>query len=161
MLSLTQKQIDRFWGHVDKNSSPIFYNGTRCWIWTAFCYPNGYGLVGLYGKNLLPHRISYELFFGDIPEGLLVLHHCDNRPCCNPSHLFLGTHQDNEDDKSHKGRQAKGEMNGNHKLTDAQVSEIRHRYARYGIGGENMYVLAKEFEISPKQICRIVNNKSR
>ena len=158
---LTQKYIDRFWGNVDKERSNIFYNGTRCWEWVAGCTSTGYGQFLIQRKKYKPHRISYTLAFGGIPEGLFVLHHCDNPLCLNPSHLFLGTQKDNMNDKVSKGRQNRGESHYACKLTDKQVSEIRKRYGRHGIGGESGVELAKEFGVGKQAISDIVHYKTR
>jgi hypothetical protein len=164
MRSITQKDIERFWGKVDKESSQVFYNGTRCWEWTAACHhQGGYGQVWMGTRILAAHRVSYELTYGSIPDEPDVLHHCDNRRCVNPDHLFLGTDRDNIDDKVRKNRQQRmyGEANGRSKLSDAQVAEIRRRYRRNGIGGENSNQLAEEFGVSGTQVLDIVNYKSR
>jgi len=168
----TSKDIERFWGYVNKESSSIFYNGLRCWEWNGNCFPNGYGQIsigGRFGKKHLVHRVSYELFFGEIAYGLLVLHHCDNRRCVQPAHLFLGSHYDNTMDMIQKERQgnnapkspAHGEVHGMAKLTDKQVAEIRQRYGKRGIGGESSMTLAKEFGVSFQSIIDIVNYKYR
>lgn len=104
MNNITQKDIDRFWGHVDKTSSTTFYNNERCWEWTARRMPRGYGVTYMGGKTELAHRVAWTIANGEIHDGLFVLHRCDNPPCCNPSHLFLGTDQDNVDDMMRKGR---------------------------------------------------------
>lgn len=91
---------DRFWLHVDKSGD--------CWLWTGATDHNGYGKVDYrtpLRRTLGAHRISWMLRYGDIPNGLKVLHKCDNPKCVNPDHLFLGTHQDNMDDMVAKGRQ--------------------------------------------------------
>lgn len=94
-----------------------------------------YGQVGRDGKNLLAHRVAYELHHGQsIPRGQCVLHRCDNPPCCNPKHLFLGTRRDNLVDMYSKRRRqydgyAKGAKHGNAKLTDDNVREMRALYA--------------------------------
>jgi hypothetical protein len=77
-----------------------------CWIWTAGCNGDGYGCIyDLDGRACSAHRVAWELFSGPIPEGIEVLHHCDNRPCVNWQHLFLGTQLDNIVDMVSKGRQ--------------------------------------------------------
>jgi len=74
---------------------------------------------------MLAHRASYQSYIGEIPEGLNVLHRCDVPSCINPDHLFLGTTQDNVDDKVNKNRQSKGSGHGRSKLTNDQVLAIR------------------------------------
>jgi hypothetical protein len=75
--------------------------GRGCWEWMGFIRPSGYGQVH---QNKLAHRVSWELHNGPIPNGVLVLHKCDNKSCVNPDHLFLGSHRDNTQDMMSKGR---------------------------------------------------------
>jgi hypothetical protein len=76
-----------------------------CWEWRHSRQPNSrYGRLSLFGRVTTTHRIAYTLFCGPIPTGLHVLHRCDNPPCCNPAHLFLGTHRENVLDSIRKGR---------------------------------------------------------
>lgn len=99
--------------------------------------------------------MAFELYKGPIPEGLLVLHTCDIPVCCNPNHLFLGTHQDNMDDMVKKNRQArnKGELSGSAKLTDEQVLEIFHS----DLAGVK---LAEKFNVHPTLISWIKHGKN-
>lgn len=78
-----------FWSRVDVRGPD------ECWPWMNAKTPNGYGTVYFGGRMVGAHRVSWELTHGPIPDGLFVLHHCDNPPCCNPAHLFTGTHTDN------------------------------------------------------------------
>jgi len=171
----SEKDVKRFWSKVDKERSNIFYNGTRCWEWTAgITRDGGYGSAWMGLKVRRAHCVSYEIEFEEVKDGLFVLHHCDNRICVRPDHLFLGTHQDNMADKVRKGRQAQGKthgaythpesrrigkLNGRAKLTEKDVSEIRRRYARFGKGGETLKELAKDFGVAFTQISNIINKK--
>lgn len=78
--------------------------GNVCWIWTGLLQKSGYGVIKRKQKAVRAHRAAYELYVGPIPTGLHVLHRCDNPPCVNPQHLFLGTHVDNMRDMEKKGR---------------------------------------------------------
>lgn len=89
-----------------------------CWIWTGALTAAGYGLMTTESKNRLAHRFAFEKANGPIPEGLYVCHHCDNPACCNPDHLFLGTHKDNQEDAAKKLRLP-------HKLIPEDVRRIR------------------------------------
>lgn len=91
----------KFWGKIDMTGG-----GSSCWAWTRYTDKDGYGVVYRRHKdnNERAHRVAWELTFGEIPCGLLVLHSCDNPQCCNPNHLFLGTTLDNVRDKMAKGR---------------------------------------------------------
>lgn len=78
---------------------------THCWEWKKAKTAHGYGAISVAGNQCAVHRVSFELFNGKIPEGIFVLHSCDNPSCWNPTHLFLGTQQDNMNDMKRKGRQ--------------------------------------------------------
>lgn len=89
--------------YLMQNYMPIPEAG--CWIWMGGWGGRGYGKVNKNGKTVcMPHRLFYAMHVGEIPDDLLVLHKCDTPVCCNPDHLFLGTHQDNADDRVRKGR---------------------------------------------------------
>ena len=87
---------ERFWAKVDKTES--------CWLWRASLSQDGYGQFKLHGTMRRSHRVAWELVYGVVPNGLFVLHSCDNPPCVNPGHLFLGTNTDNMRDCAAKGR---------------------------------------------------------
>ncbi len=105
---------DVFWNQVEKGN----HNG--CWVWIGALDTLGYGHLTIKRKLRLAHRVSWELANGSIPDGLHVLHHCDNPPCVNPSHLFLGTHLDNMRDMIAKGR-----SNFNHSKPTISISRQR------------------------------------
>ena len=94
-------------------------------MWQGLKRGKGYGSFFFEGKNMYAHRVSYLLFKGPIPDGLFVLHHCDNRCCVNPAHLFLGTHNDNIADMVAKGRTARWDKKASTKLTPRLVEVIR------------------------------------
>ena len=98
---MNTKTIERFSKKTKINTE----NG--CVEWTDALTRGGYGRFKYQNKSLRSHRVSYEIHYGLIPEGLHILHRCDNRKCVNPDHLFLGTHQDNMSDKADKNRQSK------------------------------------------------------
>ena len=149
---MNNKDEVRFWDKVDIRGAD------ECWGWMSRSVSDGYGLFKVDGKLVGAHRVSYELMHGAIPEGLCICHTCDNRLCCNSAHLFLGTVADNNSDRKAKGRNANrhGESNTNAKLTEAQVREIRERYAA---GGILQRELAQEYGVSRKAISLVVTNK--
>lgn len=93
------RAIFRFFSRTNKGS-----NRLGCWEWIGTITNEGYGVFGAEGGFSSAHRFSWKIHYGDIPDGLLVLHKCDNRRCVNPEHLFLGTQSDNMRDKIAKGR---------------------------------------------------------
>ncbi len=96
---LSRPLAERFWEKVNVRTI------NECWEWNACTYHHGYGKFSLTRCHpVYAHRVAYELTYGSIPPGLLVCHTCDNRPCCNPSHLFVGTQKDNMQDCKRKGR---------------------------------------------------------
>ncbi len=139
----------RFWDKVRKTRG--------CWLWTGST-GEGYGQLNVEGKLETAHRISWEMHYGPIPDGMWVLHKCDNRPCVNPSHLFLGTPQDNMDDKMAKGRanNAKGENTGNAKLTEKAVRSIRKDLAR----GESQSSVARRYGVYSTTIWLIAHGRT-
>lgn len=138
--------LTRFWSYVEKTDS--------CWIWTGTRSRLGYGRIGMDAPNskqiVLAHRFSYELHIGPIPPKMFVCHRCDNPPCVNPDHLFIGTCADNMHDMTIKQRHAFI------KLTPTDVVAIRNRYAN----GESMRHLAETYPISLHSVWRVVRRKS-
>ena len=93
---------ERFWTKVERRADG------ECWPWTARCDDAGYGSFKVARRLVKAHRIAWELTHGMIGDGLHVCHHCDNPPCCNPAHLFVGTRSDNMRDMAAKGRKRGG-----------------------------------------------------
>jgi hypothetical protein len=130
-----------------------------CWIWIRERDKDGYGEISVHGikrQKLKAHRVSWEVFKGPIPLGLNVLHKCDNPPCINPDHLFLGTQKDNIQDMITKGRKVivpglKGEANPTSKLKSEQVKKIKSMLAQGIVAG----VIAKEFGVARSTISMI------
>lgn len=139
----------RFWERISGLSI------TECWNWTASKKKDGYGQVKFEGRMQLSHRISYSLAIGKIPTGLKVLHHCDNPPCCNPFHFFLGTDADNSADKISKGRDrhAVGSKVAQSKFTEAQVLEIRASHVPYKNSANK---IAKQLGVHKSSIEKIL-----
>lgn len=150
---MTEKErAEKFWGRVALGDVHPIHG--QCWIWTGFIMDNGYGKCNSL-PEVLTHRYAWLITNGSIPDGLDVLHKCDNRMCVNPDHLFVGTHQDNMDDKITKGNQVRGETCVQHKVTEEQVREIRRRYKRYS-HKHGSGALAREFGIGEVEVWRIV-----
>ncbi|WP_368880711.1 HNH endonuclease signature motif containing protein [Shewanella algae] len=118
----------------------------------------GYGKIKAFGKTMLYHRLSFELFVGSIPDGMLVCHKCDNPKCVNPEHLFLGSQQENMDDKIKKGRHVgakKGHKHHKAKLVEWQVLEIKKKLKN----GTGQHQLSKEFGVDQSTISNIATGK--
>ena len=118
---LTQARVSKFLSLVDRSGGP-----DACWPWTASKRRKGYGRIRIGGPAFVASRVAYLIGFDVDPGSLLVLHRCDNPPCCNPAHLFLGTHQENMTDSVTKGRRAGVRadrcIRGHLKLGDRSVS---------------------------------------
>jgi hypothetical protein len=150
---------ERFLPRVDRSGGP-----DACWPWHGTKSHDGYGMFHVNGRATYAHRFAWERAHG--PAGALcVLHRCDNPPCCNPAHLFLGTRGDNVRDAASKGRLwaqarpqdlARGEAHHQAKLTAGEVIEIRARAAY----GESQRALAREFRVDRAAIRNVIQRKT-
>lgn len=152
---------ERFWSKVNKTES--------CWIWIAG-KSNKYGNFNFNGKQYRVHRLMWESLYGPIPHGMVICHKCDNPPCCNPDHLFIGTQKDNIQDAARKGRirnhmgcnggsefnPTRGENNGLAKLTEPDVKAIRELASQ----GHSSWVLAKQYGVDPSAIRQVVKRQT-
>ena len=145
MAGMRFKEIRRFEARVRKAG------GCGCWVWTGALNNGGYGRFVIGGREELAHRAAWMLYKGEIPDGLLVLHRCDNPGCVRSDHLFLGTHADNAMDKMLKGR------GGTTKLSDEQVREIRAVRAE----GVKVRVIAEQFGVVTSTVSDIDRYKRR
>jgi len=151
----------RFWKWVDKYGPvpPHRPELGACWIWTGSkSGSGGYGkLAGAPGqKDVKTHRFSWEIHYGQIPSDLWVLHKCDNRPCVNPAHLFLGNASDNSKDAASKGRTLQGVRHPDTPFNEADIIEIRRRYSL----GVSQHQLARDHNVSNMAIWQIVKNRT-
>ncbi len=123
-MTRVRSPVDRLWARVDMGAPD------ECWEWRGTRSKKGYGRiqVGTLARSMvvLVHRLAWEATHGPIVDALCVLHRCDNPPCCNPAHLFLGTRADNNADKLAKGRQPRGETHQTAVLSDGTCREIQH-----------------------------------
>lgn len=130
-----------------------------CWVWTGAKFAKGYGNFRWSAtRNVGAHRAMWEVWHGPITDGLVVMHRCDNPPCCRPSHLQLGTQADNLDDMTQKGRRVStpqlGEANGGGgKLTEEKVREIR-------LSPESPTALAERYGVSRVMIHRVRSRRA-
>lgn len=157
MIVNKEKVIQRMVQHTQYDET------SGCWEWIG-SKRNGYGrmIVGSRSdgtrKSASAHRVSYELEYGEIPDGLEVCHKCDNPCCINPAHLFLGTRQDNIDDRErkHRNNPPKGAANAKTKLTEEKVMQIRKKR----LHGVSFGKLAKEYGVCKKTIQDAVIGKN-
>lgn len=145
---------ERFWTKVAKGQAD------ECWEWQGAKHPFGYGDIRWGGRTERAHRVAWLLTHGPVPEGQCVCHTCDNPPCCNPAHLFVGSKADNLRDMREKGRDSKppllaGERSRTAKLTADDVENIRSN--RTNLTGT---ALADLFGVRPAAISDILRRKT-
>lgn len=159
-ITFSDKDLNRFWSKVN------VLGKDDCWEWKSGTNGKGYGqfFIRLEGKKLIheyAHRISWMLKFGDIPEGMRICHSCDNPPCCNPDHYFLGTQLDNMQDASRKGRCKvpgfKGEEISWAKLKEKDVLEIKKLLRE---GSKSQSEIARNFGVSVQAIHYIKTGRN-
>jgi hypothetical protein len=152
---------DRFWAKVEKTPG--------CWLWIGQLTRKGYGSIWESsrregGRIVAAHRVSWEIHFGPIPDGLFVCHDCDKnyprgdktyRRCVNPTHLFLGTPAVNSADMVAKLRSASGERHGRAKLTWEEVQAIRAMHSQ----GFLQRAMADRFGVTRSVVSRIVTRR--
>ena len=158
-MNLTEKEIAQFWASV-KNATP-----SECWEWQGSINHAGYGRWRKTGplQDEMAHRLSWRIHRGCIPKGLCVCHHCDNPPCVNPDHLWLGTRAMNNRDRAQKGRShgplimLRGEKSPNAKLTAEDVKVIRSMHKPNEFG----YLrLGRIFGVSKAAIHQIITRNT-
>lgn len=163
----TRPASERFWRFVEP--------GEGCWEWRGTRMLTGYGQIRSGGKDtrwMYAHRLSWEVHFGPIPEGMKVCHRCDNPPCVRPDHLFIGTDADNVADKVSKGRQLRGDNHPSRRRPDlvrrgeakpmAKLTEdiVRAIRAEHAAGTITMAALARRYGVSPSIISVVVARKT-
>lgn len=148
-MNLTTQQHRNFFAKVGAPDED------GCWPWLASSFRRGYGSFRLNDRMQSAHRVSYMIHTGNIPDGMYVLHSCDNRRCVCPDHLRTGSHQDNMDDKMSRGRAISlaGKANGMAKLTEIEVAAIRSMYED---GGITQRELGEMYGVNPSTVGRIV-----
>lgn len=131
--------------------------GRGCWLWNGGSFGNGYGRAHVSGVGARgAHRIAYELTVGEIPEGLVVMHRCDNRACVRPDHLMLGTPAENMRDMVEKGRSLRGQLNLQSKLDEQRVREIRTALA----AGETKAAVARRERVSEAAVWSVATGRA-
>lgn len=133
-----------FWAKATKPSIDV------CWDWMASIGTSGYGSLRFSGQTYYAHRLAWEYTFGPVPHGQRVLHHCDNRKCINPDHLFLGSGADNSLDMFSKARHPR------QILTVETARQLRARANK----GESRSLLAQEFGVRECTVYDVANGRS-
>jgi hypothetical protein len=128
-----------------------------CWIWQKGKHKQGYGILTIKRKYMLSHRLSWEVFNGEIPKGLMVCHKCDVPSCCNPEHLFLGTQKDNMGDANQKKRMNDRKLGKRrNKLNYEQVQEIK----KLNLQRVSRKDLREKYQVSQTCIAKILRGES-
>lgn len=162
---MTSVQIEQarssraIWDRVERNGPVPLHRPELgpCWVWLGAIQSQGYGTVHVAGGQVYVHRLSFMVDTGILlTSSTMVLHHCDNPPCCRPSHLFSGTSADNTADAVSKSRVARGVGLPQAKLTEAAVVEIK-RSLRDGVRGLD---LADHFGVTQQAICDIKHGRN-
>jgi len=146
---INNNNIIKFWLMIDKKGED------DCWNWIRGRFSSGYGQFSANtyeGRKVMrSHRFVYEITYGKILGGMQINHKCDNKLCCNPKHLYIGTQQDNVDDREYRGRSGKS------KLTTNDVLKIRQLHKS---GKFNQRMIADMFKVHPSQISLIISHKN-
>jgi Mor family transcriptional regulator len=183
-IQLSPDDIERFWSNVDQSGGP-----DACWPWIRCFFDSGYGQFKAKGRKLHAHRVAYVLGVGPIDDDLLACHNCpngDNRACCNPAHLWSGTHEQNMADMASKGRAAsgdrhafrahpelaarglhngaytkpdrvrKGQDNGRAMLTEVDVSSIRSA----ANAGESVSSISRRYPVDWSTVNRVIKRET-
>lgn len=148
-MKLSDKNIQNFWNKV------CVEDANECWLWTGTT-DGKYGVFNVNYKMEKAHRVSWVIHFGEIPKGLLVLHKCDNPPCVNPHHLFLGTLSDNTRDSIDKGRFGHCYRSIPTKLTKLQVKDIRQLHTSSSLTQSE---IADRYNVSQSYISKIIRRE--
>lgn len=148
---------ERLWSRIQRG------NPEECWLWMGYVGSCGYGYIGLgggrHGKIRHAHHVTWEVVHKRIvPPGMEVCHSCDNPRCCNPAHLWLGTHAENMADRKNKGRAitASGELNASAKLSQSQVDEIRKLLAE----GHTTVEIGRRYGVTQACISHIATGRT-